>query len=134
MLARNQTGQMTASNPIGRANQAPSPGNRRNSHAVNGAAQRLAASETRYQRAMSSNQCIDQGTNLNRGSKWSMAMLHERRAVARRAVGPFGIAIRHPKRTPGTQRGAEAPRSVDPRAPSHAKKYLRPTMHATGRS
>src|SRR4029079_5284688 len=59
MPARNQTAQMPASSPTGRANQAPEPGNRRNSQAVNGAAQRLAASETRYQRAMSSNQCID---------------------------------------------------------------------------
>src|SRR4051812_296269 len=58
MLARNQTGQMTAINPMGRAKKAPCPARRRKSHAERGATARPASSETTYQRAMSSTQFI----------------------------------------------------------------------------
>src|SRR5687768_14594174 len=63
MRARNQTGQTTPRRPTGRANQAPSPGNRRNSQRVRGAKASPAARETTYQRNASSNQDIPTPTN-----------------------------------------------------------------------
>src|SRR4029079_415539 len=66
--ARSQSGQMMASSPIGRAKKAPYPGKRRKSHAESGAAANPAASETMYQRAMSSIQFIDGVPGLLNGN------------------------------------------------------------------